>query len=289
MPIFQIVLLALVQGMAELLPVSSSAHVIVAQKLMGLDPASPPMTFLLVMLHTGTMFAVIKYFWPKWKKLITSAERGAFFKSLVVATGLTGVVGFGLKAVIEHVVLAQPGQGPGEVRELFRSLPLIAGALFAAGIVITIAGIASHRRPASEGNESVPPSDAGWIGVVQGLCLPFRGFSRSGATISTALLRGIRRDVAEDFSFALAVLLTPAVIVTESHRLIKSTQESGAAAIDWHALLFPGFLGMFFSFLSGLLALKWLSSWLEHGRWHYFGIYCFAASAVIYGLSHAGF
>ena len=60
---YQILILALIQGACELLPVSSSAHVIVAEKLMRLDPASPEMTMLLVMLHTGTMFAVIVYFW----------------------------------------------------------------------------------------------------------------------------------------------------------------------------------------------------------------------------------
>ena len=66
MNLFQILILAIIQGAAELLPVSSSAHVIVAEKLMGLDPSSPEMTMLLVMLHTGTMFAVIVYFWISW-------------------------------------------------------------------------------------------------------------------------------------------------------------------------------------------------------------------------------
>ena len=63
----QVLILALIQGACELLPVSSSAHVIVAEKLMGLDPSSPEMTMLLVMLHTGTMFAVIVYFWRRWQ------------------------------------------------------------------------------------------------------------------------------------------------------------------------------------------------------------------------------
>ena len=67
MHLLQIVVLAIVQGAAELLPVSSSAHVIVAEKLMGLDPTAPQMTLLLVMLHTGTMFAVIVYFWRSWR------------------------------------------------------------------------------------------------------------------------------------------------------------------------------------------------------------------------------
>ena len=67
MSIWQILLLAIIQGAAELLPVSSSAHVIVAEKLMGLDPNTPEKFLLLVMLHTGTMFAVIVYFWRSWR------------------------------------------------------------------------------------------------------------------------------------------------------------------------------------------------------------------------------
>ena len=61
-----IIVLAIVQGICELLPVSSSAHVVLAEKLMGLDPTAPEMTLLLVMLHTGTMLAVIVYFWKSW-------------------------------------------------------------------------------------------------------------------------------------------------------------------------------------------------------------------------------
>ena len=62
MTVVHVIVLAIVQGLAELLPVSSSAHVVIAEKLLGLDPSSPPMTLLLVMLHTGTMVAVIVTF-----------------------------------------------------------------------------------------------------------------------------------------------------------------------------------------------------------------------------------
>src|ERR1700750_1366552 len=95
MPILKVIVLAIVQGLAELLPVSSSAHVVVAEKLMGLDPTSPQMTLLLVMLHTGTMFAVIVYFWKQWKKTFFSSADA--FKRFVIraiwATLLTGVIG----------------------------------------------------------------------------------------------------------------------------------------------------------------------------------------------------
>src|SRR5579863_6098468 len=95
MSIWRVVILAVLQGFAELLPVSSSAHVVVAEKLMGLDPSAPEMTLLLVMLHTGTMFAVIVYFWTKWRR--TYFQNVATFKHFALlaflATAITGGIG----------------------------------------------------------------------------------------------------------------------------------------------------------------------------------------------------
>ncbi len=116
---------------------------------------------------------------------------------------------------------------------------------------------------------------AAWIGAVQGLCLPFRGFSRSGATISTGLILGVVRRQAEEFSFALAVVLTPAVIAKEAYRLYKSHVLSAAGQThELMHLVTPSLFGMMLSFVAGLVALRWLSRWLEQGRWHYFGAYC---------------
>ena len=99
MSILQIIILAIVQGLAELLPVSSSAHVVVAEKLMRLDASSPQMTLLLVMLHTGTMFAVIVYFWNQWKKTYFSSGDAfkRFLVRLVWASVLTVIVGGAVK------------------------------------------------------------------------------------------------------------------------------------------------------------------------------------------------
>jgi undecaprenyl-diphosphatase len=283
----QIALLALIQGAAELLPVSSSAHVIVAERLMGLDPSSPQMTFLLVMLHTGTMFAVLAYFWPRWRPLLFPAptpdgtgpvpgDRHHFLKMIVLATACTGVLGLALKALIEKVVLVRMlGHETGEVEHLFRSLPLIAVALFAVGVVIIAAGLRADRT----GTDTVTPASSIWIGLVQGLCLPFRGFSRSGATISTALFRGVSRERAEDFSFALAVVLTPPVIFLEGRRLLASSKWQGGAELT--SLLLPGLVGMVFSFLAGLAALRLLSVALKRGAWRYFGYYCLVAAVGV--------
>src|ERR1700685_2579922 len=133
MNLIHILILAIIQGACELLPVSSSAHVIVAEKLMGLDPSSPEMTMLLVMMHTGTMFAVIAYFWNDWKRDYFSppGKLQGFVVQIILATVCTGVVGFGLKEVIEKVFMR--GAQHAEIEVLFANLPLIAGALAAVG------------------------------------------------------------------------------------------------------------------------------------------------------------
>jgi undecaprenyl-diphosphatase len=283
-----ILILAIVQGLAELLPVSSSAHVVVAEKLMGLDPSSPQMTLVLVMLHTGTMFAVIVYFWKRWHYTYFQSKE-AFKRSvilIILATVLTGIIGEAIIKVIEKT--AFKGYPHAEIELLFSHLELIAPALAAAGVLILFAGL-RERRP--RGHESYPEElttkQASLIGIVQGLCLPFRGFSRSGATISTGMLAGASRERSETFSFALAVVLTPAVIGREALRLIKAEHISTGAGLG--AAAFPAILGAVFSFLAGLLALKWLSSWLEAGRWYLFGIYCLVAAAVVEGLHLTGY
>jgi undecaprenyl-diphosphatase len=154
-------------------------------------------------------------------------------------------------------------------------LPLIAGALAAVGVLIIYAGMREEKTPR---HSEIQLPHSIWIGLVQGICVPFRGFSRSGATISTGLLLGLPKRKLEEFSFALAVVLTPLAIAQEAHRLIKAHSLSQESALH---LLMPGLVGMIFSFAAGLLALKWLSRWLEAGRWKFFGFYCLIAAAGV--------
>jgi undecaprenyl-diphosphatase len=289
MPLWQVVILAVVQGLTELLPVSSSAHVVVTEKLLGLDPSSPPMTLLLVMLHTGTMLAVIVYFWQQWRR--TYFESMAAFKRfvgfVVLATVLTGLVGEAIIKLIEKTAFR--GLPHAEIEELFSHLEIVAPALAAAGILILIAGIRDLRNPRERLTtaQELNRGRAGIIGMVQGLCLPFRGFSRSGATISAGMLAGVAKSRAEAFSFALAVILTPPVVAREVMRLVRAQHITGTAGLA--AATFPSLLGALFAFIAGLLALKWLSRWLEAGRWYLFGLYCLAAAAVVGYLHHLGY
>ena len=285
MTLLQILILAVVQGAAELLPVSSSAHVIVAEKLMGLDPTKPEMTLLLVMLHTGTMFAVILFFWKSWKESFFSSRTVLLdsLKFILTATVLTGIVGLCLKFLIEKICLKDIPHA--EIELLFGNLNLISAALAAAGILILYAGCNESRASVEGGTLNLTRSC--WIGAVQGFCLPFRGFSRSGATISTGLLLGISRRRVEEFSFALAVVLTPPIIAREVMRFMKDQLSLASNPASMINLFIPSLIGMVFSFAAGLLALKWLSSWLEKGRWYLFGIYCLSASVVVFLLHNS--
>lgn len=159
MYLLKIVILAVVQGLAELLPVSSSAHVIVAAKLLKMPSfgEQPEMTLLLLMLHTGTMFAMIFYFWRAWKRSIFAS--GGVFKQqavrLLIATMLTAAVGLPLKKGIEkgmeksgYVLKNANGEPKAEIEMLFDNLGLIAGALAAVGVLILIAGLARRATNA---------------------------------------------------------------------------------------------------------------------------------------------
>jgi len=282
--LLEILFLGLVQGAAELLPVSSSAHVIVAEKLMGLDPSSPAMTFLLVMLHTGTMVAVIAYFWKAWKRTFfaDAASLKQTAVNLIVATAATLAVGLFLKVLIEKIFMH--GNSKDEMEDLFGHLPLVGAALLTAGLLIVIAG---HLR-GNQGKRQLGLLPSLWIGVSQGFCLPFRGLSRSGTTISVGMLQGVSRQRIEEFSFALAVIITPPAIAKELLRLLKAHTEAASPHHLLH-LMGPGLFGMAGAFVAGLLALRLLSSWLEKGHWAWFGYYCIAFSGFVFFLASRGY
>lgn len=289
MSLLNVVILAIVQGLAELLPVSSSTHVVVAEKLLGLDPSAPPMTLLLVMLHTGTMLAVIVYFWQRWREAYFSSTPAfiRFGQRVLIATMLTAIVGGLLVREIEQHALRAHG---GEVEELFSHLELIAPALALAGVLILVAGIVENLHPNNPGapGSALSATRAGIIGAAQGLCLPFRGLSRSGVTISTGMLLGVSKEQVETFSFALAVVITPAVVGREALRLVHWVR-TGRTAAELTPIVTLSLLGALIAFLAGIVALRWLSRWLEGGRWHWFGIYCMLAAVAVFALHRAGY
>src|SRR5207302_10620503 len=132
---------------------------------------------------------------------------------------------------------------------------------------------------------------AGLVGAVHRVRPLVSGFSPSGAARCICIVTVASKERAAGFRFALAVVLTPPAVGREVLRLVKPSHAATAAGapIDLHGSMVTGLLGAFFAFLAGLVALKWLSSWLEEGRWYLFGIYCLVASVVVFGLYRAGY
>jgi undecaprenyl-diphosphatase len=293
MTLWHVIILAIVQGLAELLPVSSSAHVIVAAELMHENMSTPGNALLLVLLHTGTMFAVIVYFWRRWMDEIFSSWTNFWrvVALLFVSSLLSGIVFLPTDKIVEHIL--SRGGHHADIEALFNKLNWIAPALALAGVLILYAGLREARRPETEAEKSAPRRGIRWpdaivMGILQGFAIPFRGFSRSGVTISGGLVTGGERTEIEWYSFAMVVVITPLAIAWELRRVYKAAH-IGGYAVHWGPALTPGVIGMIFSFIAGLLALKWLSRWLENGRWYYFGIYCLLAAGAVAYLYHVGY
>lgn len=320
MPWFYVLILAIVQGLAELLPVSSSAHVIVVAHFLHVNMSTPANAFLLVLLHTGTMVAVIVYFWRRWRRtFLASWERvGRIVPLIVVSSVFSGLVFLPVEHGVRHLLSHGAYHPPIEV--LFHKLNWIAPALFIVGLLILFAGLREARSAQAGGGGAGGPDVAAggnghgtaadaptaepagmpvlaaaaamaedgavswraaiWMGILQGFAIPFRGFSRSGATISGGLLTGEERGTIEAYSFAMVVAITPLAVLWELRRVVHSAHAAGLA-VHWAGVLPDGVLGMVFAFLAGLLALKWLSRWLEQGRWHWFGIYCLCFAVFV--------
>jgi undecaprenyl-diphosphatase len=283
MSLFHTMVLAIVQGLTELLPVSSSAHVIITARLLQEDMSTPANALLLVMLHTGTMAAVIVYFWRQWRDTFFTSWNAflRFAGFIFVACLLSGLVGYPFILLVEHI-LGGRAATHAEIEDLFNKLNWISPALAAGGLLILYAGLREARQPdgASVRREGVGWAGAVVMGIVQGLAIPFRGFSRSGSTISAGLLTNGGRVGVESFSFAMAVAITPLAIAREAYRLVRIDLHAGVA-VNLAGALAPSLLGMACAFLAGLLALKWLSGWLQQGRWYLFGIYCLVAALVV--------
>jgi undecaprenyl-diphosphatase len=250
------------------------------------------------------MFAVIAYFWKQWAQTYFASADAfkRFAVRLIWATGVTLVLGYALMKVVEHTLFK--GAPKAQIEDLFGRLDLVAPALACAGILILIAGFRKKKADGAEKaaasaaasitrrpGENVTMGQAGWMGVLQGLALPFRGFSRSGVTISIGMLTGAARERAERFSFAMAVVITPLAIGREAWRVLHTVHYASTSGtpIDLSGTVRISLLGAVFAFLAGLVALRWLSNWLENGRWYLFGVYCLWASAMVFWLHTQGY
>jgi undecaprenyl-diphosphatase len=246
MDFLHIIVLAIVQGLTEFLPVSSDGHLVVADALLPghgqVDDAAK--LAVNVMLHLGTLAAVVIVYWRNLLRLLSSDAR--MLGKLLVASVPVAAVGLAIEAFCPGIA----------------TQPLLAGfMLVATGIMLW------HSRRYLNGTTAYPEvsyPQALVIGLAQALA-PLPGLSRSGVTIVSGLMVGLRRDAAATFSFVLSVPVIGGACLLEGIKLFRHTPQgvqTGVLAI-----------GVVVSFIVGLAALVWLLRWLRGGRLHYFAWY----------------
>jgi undecaprenyl-diphosphatase len=248
-----LLLLAVVQGVAEFLPISSSGHLIVlGHWLGGSDGALPDLSDVNIVLHLGTLGSIVVFYWQRIWKLLTDDRRviGLMFVGTLPAV----VVGLPLKLMFEDVLES----------------PLVAGLLFP---VTGLALLGSTRLPHGEIDyRQMSWRDALFIGCCQAVAI-LPGLSRSGSTIVAGLFRGLNRSSAATFSFLLAI---PAILGAGVLEGIDQLHDGGPQTPVSFLLM-----GTAISFVVGLGSLWLLNRWLQSGRIQIFAWYCIALGVVV--------
>ncbi len=245
------VILGIVQGLTEFLPVSSSGHLELAKFLLG-DQSLPEQSLMMtVIVHFGTALSTLVVF----RKDVWQILRSFSFTRLNEETSFT------LKIILSMVPAVAVGLlFEDEIDALFdRQLLLVGICLLITAILLVLADLAKDTH------KSVGFSAAFIIGISQAIAI-LPGISRSGATISTSVLLGVDRTKAARFSFLMVVPLIFGKIAKD----LLSGDLAAAGNHHWPALL----IGFFASFLTGILACKWMIQLVKNSKLKYFAIYC---------------
>lgn len=262
MNIFEAIVLGIVQGLTEFLPVSSSGHLEIAKAILG-DTSVPEESLLMtVILHAATALSTIVIFRKEIGELITGLFQ---FKN-------NEQFQYSLKIVISMIPAAAVGVlFDEEIETLFGGQIMLVGFM----LIIT-GGLLFLADKAKATNKPVSMSNAVTIGIAQAIAI-LPGISRSGATISTAVLLGIDRQKAARFSFLMVV---PLILGKMAKDIMSGDIASSQTS---SVVLIAGFTA---AFISGLLACQWMITLVKKSQLKYFSFYCFIVglAAIIYTL-----
>ena len=268
MTTFEALVMGVVQGVTEFLPISSTAHLRIVPAVAGWGDAGAAFT---AVLQLGTLVAVVGYFLPDLLRMLRAGIAAVTDRSrppepparmlvyLIIGTLPVGVAGLAFKHAIE---------GP------LRSLWVIAGAL----IIVALALLwIEHAARHSRGYDDIGLRDAVIVGCAQALAL-VPGVSRSGITLVAAMALGLRRDAAARFSFLLGVPAIAAAGLFELPKLLKSRDVSGGALA----------IGLVAAAISGYASIAWLLRFLRARSTIPFVVYRIALGAVLIALLATG-
>ena len=255
---FEAILLGIIQGLTEFLPISSSAHVQIAQELLGLsDLSQPELTAVIATIQIGTELAVIVYFF----KTIVSILRAFFAEGLRPFAKQSSESKMGWLIVIGTLPIVALGLLFQDfVENQLRQLWVIAVMLIGFGILL---GIADRYAPKQRAIEELEVKSGLLFGFGQALAL-IPGVSRSGGSITVGLMLGFTREAAARYSFLLAI---PAVLAAGGYQFLKTYQDLP------QDLLWATIAATFVSFLVGYAVIAWLLKYLTKGSFMPFVIW----------------
>jgi undecaprenyl-diphosphatase len=283
-PIYQAIVLAAIQGLAEFIPISSSGHLIIVRRLLGWNELSPAheLTFD-VALHFGTLLSVLVYFRRTWVQIIRAAFGGKVVRFSETAGSdqpLTPEEQRDERMLLWFMALATiPGALAGKVLErsaedYFREhIFLIAGALIVVALLMAWGEkVGQLRKPLTR----VSLADSLIIGCAQAVAL-IPGVSRSGATITAGLFRNLTREAAVRFSFLLSTPIIAGAVLLKAHELHKEGLPAGMHA--------PFLAGVAVSAVVGYATIRWLLNYLQSNSLKIFIVYRIVAGVIVIGLA----
>ncbi len=264
MTVFEAAILGIVQGLAEFLPISSSGHLELCQHLMGLSGDSQAMLLLSVLMHAGTLVAVIVVFWEDWlgilKHLFRSRLLGLLFLASLPALGAALLM---------------------DVDALFGS-GFLGIAFLITGVFLLLAERLSRRGRHSAGQDTVGVKHALMMGCMQAVAL-MPGVSRSGSTLLGGVAGGLNRKSAAKFSFMMSAPAILGSLLLEG----KDALEGGAFSFLAENLL-PMAVGIVLAAVSGYLAIRYMLKLINRISLNWFALYVFVLGAAVLALQLTG-
>jgi undecaprenyl-diphosphatase len=250
MTIIQSVILGVVEGVTEFLPISSTGHMILASKLMGIAQTDFLKSFEII-IQFGAILAIVVLY---WKRIWHSKD---LWKKVLVAFLPTAVIGFLLYKVLKNYLLS--------------NVAIVLWSLFLGGIILILFEMWYARRP-QHGAQELSYKKSFWTGIWQSLAI-IPGVSRSGATIVGGMAMGIERRAIVEFSFLLAI---PTLAAASGYDLLKSGASFSQSQIY---LLILGFV---VSFIVAMATIKWFVGYIQTHSFISFGVYRIAVALLFW-------
>lgn len=263
-------ILGIVQGLAEYLPISSSGHLVIFREILGLKLQGDDALQFDVILHAATVLSTIVILWPMFRDLCKSFftfskdDNFWYVCKILVSCIPIAIVGFCFKNLVENMFTG--------------NLVIVGICLLATACLLTFAHYSDHlasgRAISAARGRDITFADAITIGVAQAVAV-LPGLSRSGTTIATGIVIGDRRDRVAQFSFLMVIIPILGEALLDMKDIIAG-ESAGTEAVSASCLV----IGFFAAFLVGCVACKWMLSLVKKGKLIWFAVYCLAVGIL---------